>query len=138
MAEQQLDAAGERQQLEGAEGPLFSKDREAAREAGRRGGLRRQELARLKREDPEAWARETFAAERAGLSNLLLDAAYGRGTFAGDIECQECGAHVSIPLLPPEKRLGAVVKAMEYAIGRPTPRKDAEPATPEEGGLSIE
>ena len=105
--------------------PLFARDREAAVEAGRKGGLRRQELARLQREDPEAWARVTFAAERAALSKELLDAALGRGEWHD---------------LPLEKRLTALTKALEYAIGRPTPRKDPEekPAQDDSHGLTIE
>jgi hypothetical protein len=105
--------------------PFFERDREAAREAGRRGGLRRQELARLKREDPEAWARETFSSERAALSKELLDAALGRGAWHD---------------LPLDKRLQALTKALEYAVGRPVARKDDQaPETQEpDTGLTIE
>lgn len=102
--------------------PHFA-DREAAREAGRKGGRRKAELARLRREDPEAYVRETFAVERAALSKELLDAALGRG-----------GWHD----LPLEKRLQALTKALEYAVGRPTARKDEEPPQQDEGGLTIE
>jgi hypothetical protein len=106
------------------DGPFFQRDRAAAAEAGRKGGRRRQELARLKQEDPEAWARETFAAERAALSKTLLDAALGRG------EWHE---------LALDKRLTALSKALEYAVGRPVARKDTPVEPPEQPpGLTIE
>lgn len=107
-----------------AKAPFFERDKEAAREAGRRGGLRRAENARLKKEDPDAYIRATFAAERAALSKELLDAALGRNEWHD---------------LPLEKRLGALTKALEYAVGRPTARKDEEaPAVENPPGLSIE
>ena len=111
-------------QADDVKGPFFERDREAARAAGRKGGLRRQELARLRKEDPEAYARETFSAERVALSKALLDAALGRNEWHD---------------LPLEKRLAALTKALEYAVGRPTARKDDEEAPPAQTpGLSIE
>lgn len=112
---------------------------ETAREAGKRSAEARAERRRLLEEDPDALIRLEFQSERAALSKELLDAAFGRGSFAAEVECDGCGAHVSVPGLPPEKRLGAVTKALEYAVGRPTARKD-EPASKREEapGLTIE
>lgn len=103
--------------------PRYFEDREAAREAGRKGAAISQERARLKAEDPEAYVRATFEAKRAELSKELLDAALGTGSWSE---------------LEPAKRLTALFRAMEYAVGRPTARKDAEPQTEEAVGLAIE
>lgn len=67
--------------------------------------------------------REEFSGRAPELTRALLDAALGTGDWHD---------------LPLEKRLDALKRALEYAVGRPTARKDSEPATPEEGGLSIE
>lgn len=107
-----------------ADGPFFKRDRAAAAEAGRKGGIQKGINARLKREDPEGYIRATFAAERAALSEELLNAALGRGNWHD---------------LPLERRLVALTKALEYAVGRPTARKDDEPPAPAEApGLTIE
>lgn len=104
--------------------PSFEAGSEAAREAGRKGGLARARNAKLKEDDPEAWAKQLFGSERAALTSALLDAALGRGDFHD---------------LSPEKRLQALTKALEYAIGRPTPRKDdGSPEPPPAAGLTIE
>jgi hypothetical protein len=101
-------------------------DPEKAQAASRKGVKRRQELAKLAREDPDEYMRQRFASERSGLATLLLDAAYGRGTFATSWtvtrECEhghEVEVFVEQPLLDPAKRLAAVTKAMEYAYGKP-------------------
>lgn len=104
--------------------PPFT-DVEFAREQARKGGLRAQELRRLRADDPEEYLRQTFAAESPGLIALLLDAAHGRGAF------QE---------LPPEKRLSAISQALAYGVGRPATQAKPPPKEPEkaEPGLVVE
>lgn len=113
-------------------------------EKARAAGLRSAEAARERRENPEAHMRALFEKQRAALSNTLLDAAFGRGTFGGQAtaECPSCGTEVSvdIPSLLPDKRLTAVAKALEYSIGRPAQAKAAPAPEPEKprAGLVIE
>lgn len=88
---------------------------ETPEEAGRRGAAERWRRERLKREDPEKFMREQFDSSKADLSQALLDAALGRGEWHD---------------LPLDKRLAAITKAMEYAVGRPASQKVA----PSDGG----
>ena len=88
----------------------------------------RWERYRLQKEDPEEYLRQTFEAHKAQLSKELLDAALGNGDWHD---------------LPLEKRLQALTKALEYAVGRPvqrTPPKGDDDGTPSEetGGLELE
>lgn len=96
-------------------------DSVTAQEAGRASGEARRALAALKETDPEAYVRQTFAAKQAELAAELLDAALGAGTWTE---------------LPLDKRLSALYRALEYAVGRPTSRKDDDKPA-EGGGLSI-
>ena len=119
-----------------------------AAEAGRKGGNRKAEMAKLKKTDPEAYMFERFGQERAELTTALLDAAYGRGSFAGWAggDCSNCGFHVEVvvPSLAPDKRLSAVIKGLEYAVGKPQAGKAtgsggaAKPDEPPASGLSVE
>lgn len=103
--------------------PTFS-DPEKAREAGRRGAAVRAEKRKLQEQDPEAYVREKFAARRVALSEALLHAALGEGEWAE---------------LSLDKRLTALSKALEYAVGRPVARRDASEQKEEpQAGLSIE
>lgn len=75
-------------------------------EMGRRGGQKSAETRRRQRDmSPDERARDAIARDVPGLINELLDAAHGRGDFEG---------------LDQKTRLAAVVKAMEYGVGRPT------------------
>ena len=120
-----------------------------AAEAGRKGGARKAEMAKLKKTDPEAYMLERFGQERAGLTTALLDAAYGRGSFSGVVmgHCPDCGmpaVEVVVPSLAPDKRLSAVIKGLEYAVGKPQAGKatgsgrGAKPDEPPASGLSVE
>lgn len=101
----------------------FSK--ETASAAGKVSGEARRRRAELRESDPEAYMYETFSAKKAELSGALLDAALGKGTWHD---------------LPLEKRLTALTKALEYAVGKPTTQKAAPADEPEKAapGLSIE
>ena len=111
--------------------PPFS-DPEVQAAAASKGGRVKAERSRLKRDDPEEYLRLTFEVERVGLTELLLDAAHGRKTFAGEATatCGGCGEEVTVsfPSLPPDKRLAAITKALEYAMGRPTTRDRPSPS----------
>lgn len=101
--------------------------KEDAVEKGRKGGQRAAELRKLRAEDPEAYAFMRFELKKGRLTNELLQAALGEGKWKD---------------LPLDKRLTAVMKALEYAVGKPTAGKstgntepDEEPAKP---GIVIE
>ena len=81
-----------------------------------------------------------FRSERAGLTNQLLEAAYGKGTFSATVECPHCGGEVPVPALAPDKRLTAITKALEFSIGRPATQKAPAAAKEEEEapGLLVE
>lgn len=100
-------------------------DSESARQAQAKGTETKRRRAELKETDPEAYLRETFSAKKAELSQALLDAALGQGDWHE---------------LPLDKRLTALTKALEYAVGKPTTQKAAptENRQPESQGLSIE
>jgi hypothetical protein len=100
-------------------------DPEVARAAQRKSAESRRRRAALKEQDPEAYLVETFSAKKAELSEQLLKAALGQD------EWHE---------LPLDKRLTALTKALEYAVGKPTTQKSApssEAREPEPQGLSI-
>jgi len=89
------------------------------------GGIRSAENRRARRDDPEAALEATFAAQRLRLIERLLDAAYARKNFS---------------TLAPDKQLTAIIKALEYSVGKPLPAK-ATPAEEEakpRGGLTVE
>ena len=99
---------------------LFTK--ENAAEKGRIGGLAAAEKRRLRREEPETFVALTLEESRPQLVKALLDAALARGEW---------------DLLPLEKRLSAVVKALEYAVGKPTAAEKETSEKAEEVGLTI-
>lgn len=100
--------------------PPFT-DPEFAREAQRKSVESRKRRA----EDPEGWLRARFADKAPQLSEQLLKAALGED------EWHE---------LPLDKRLTALTKAMEYAVGKPTvqTKSPTQSVQPEPSGLSIE
>lgn len=94
-------------------------DREKAREASRKGNA---EKARRRALEPEVRALLKLEDAADSLTQALLDAALGRGTFA---------------TLSPADRLKATIKALEYSVGRPSPAtKDTDiPDVPTAAGL---
>lgn len=98
-------------------------DTESAREAGIRSAEERKRRAELAASDPEAYLRDTFSAKKEQLTQALLDAALGQGVFHD---------------LDPGKRLQALTKALEYAVGKPTAQTKQPDQTQPEQGLSIE
>lgn len=99
-------------------GPYFA-DREKAREASAKGNA---EKARRRALEPEVRALLKLEDAADQLTQALLDAALGRGTFA---------------TLSPADRLKATIKALEYSVGRPSPsaRPDDAPDVPTAAGL---
>ena len=99
-------------------------DSATAREAAQKSAEERRRRAVLRETDPEAYLVATFSAKKAELSQALLNAALGQG------EWHE---------LPLDKRLTALTKALEYAVGKPSTQKSApeQEAKPAETGLSI-
>lgn len=122
-----------------------------SKEAASNGGKERARRQRLRRDDPDAWAAETFRRSKADLVEELLDAALGRGKWVGVVvvehTCEGCGAEslvtVDIPSLPPEKRIGALTKSLEYTVGRtqqgkPTGTSEPErPTEPPKRGIEL-
>lgn len=77
-------------------------DAEAARDAGRKSG----EARRRKRDlSPVERAEEAAGRDAPQLVKELLDAAHGRGSFEG---------------LNADLRLKALIRALEYGLGRPS------------------
>lgn len=72
----------------------------------------------------EARARDVLASNAEALARELLNA-LGRGDYAGELK--------------PRDRMQAVIKALEWGIGRPTPASPPEepPITDEDIGISI-
>mgnify|MGYP005856785109 CR=1 FL=1 len=99
------------------------KDKEKARQGGLKGGAAfRAKMAKAK-EDPLFLARDALP----GLFNDLLRAAKGSGTWK---------------TLPKEKRLVAILKLIEYGVGRPETMSKAKvdqdvQAQDEQEGLTI-
>lgn len=97
--------------------PLF--DTEAAREAGRKSGEARRRKSTL---SPTQRAEEAASRAAPDLVKELLDAAQGKGDFEG---------------LNPDLRLKALIRALEYGLGRPTAaakgqgEDESSPPTPE-------
>lgn len=86
---------------------------EEAKRAAARSAEVRAKRAEARRDPPPA--RQTFEAATGALALELVDAALGQGSFAD---------------LAPDKRLAALIKALEFGIGRPQQAKD-EKARPE-------
>lgn len=104
--------------------PFTDQDREAAAEAGRKGAAEQARRRALEASDPERYLIETFSAKKTKLAKQLLDAALGEDEWAA---------------LPLDKRLTALFKALEYAVGKPAQQKAAPvEAEKPETGLSIE
>jgi hypothetical protein len=70
-------------------------------------------------------AREVLASHAEALAKELLNAALGKGAYGGELK--------------PRERLQAVIKALEWGIGRPVPAAPAEepPSDDDEIGLII-
>ena len=125
-ATKQLDADLCLRQVGQLKTPHFS-DPDAAREAGIKGGAASAEARKRRAEedakDPEAAIRRLLGDHRRELAESLLDAALGKGDWEK---------------LPLDKRLTALTKAMEYAVGKPTTKRDTpESEPPAPAGLSI-
>ena len=84
--------------------------RETATAAARKSVERRAELRELAQSAPDEYMVQFFEREKPALVKALMDAAFGRGPFEN---------------LPPDKRLSAVIKALEYAHGKPTAKAPA-------------
>ena len=90
-------------------------DSETAREAGKRSAEMR---ARRRDKSPEERALEAIRERLGALTKELLSAALGEGAFAD---------------LKNEERLKAVVRALEWGLGRPTtvrPEQEAKATVP--------
>jgi hypothetical protein len=97
-----------------------------ASEMGRRGvQARRQKAEQRAVMSADARAREVLASNAEALARELLNAALGKGDYAGELK--------------PRDRMQAVIKALEWGIGRPTPASPPEePRMPdEEVGIKI-
>jgi hypothetical protein len=100
---------------------------ENAKEMAQRGvEARRQKAERRAAISADARAREVLASNAEALARELLNAALGRGDYAG--------------ALKPRDRMQAVIKALEWGIGRPIPASPPEeaPIPEEDVGLIIE
>jgi hypothetical protein len=95
-------------------------DAERASEAGRLSGLARRRKATM---NPQERALDAISKGLGELTKELLDAAMGRGDFAA---------------LDPKTRVSALMRVLEYGLGKPTVdskapptlSKDDEPSTP--------
>lgn len=97
-----------------------------ASELGKRGAAARAANRRLAEEDPIAYANLRLTENRARLVTELLSAALGRGDWKD---------------LPLDKRLQALIKALEYAQGKPVTGRAASEGDEEEvprRGISVE
>ena len=102
--------------------PPFT-DPEVARAAQAKGTETKRRRAEEDAKDPEAAIRRLLGGHRTELAQNLLDAAMGRGDWTN---------------LPLDKRLQALTKAMEYAVGKPTTKRDTpESEPPAPAGLTI-
>ena len=100
---------------------LFTK--ETAPEKGRIGGLASAAQRKRRAEDPQKWVQDTLKRAQPELVEALLEAAGAKGTWSQ---------------LSPEKRLSAVIKALEYALGRPISfEPKPEPGEHQAVGLTI-
>ncbi len=101
---------------------LFTKETAAA--AGRKGAAAREVNRKRREADPAFALREDLKAALPGLTSDLLKAARGQHPY---------------DTLPPDKRLAALFKALEYAVGRPGAIDKQPPpdeAAKQEGGGS--
>lgn len=102
-------------------------DPEAAAEAGRLSGAIRRRKASM---TPEERALDAIGRKLGPLTKELLDAALGEGDFASRVEeYEEDGEtkRVFIPGLKPETRLSAILRAMEWKLGKAPTAKRSEP-----------
>ena len=102
--------------------PLTEEERQRARETGRQGGLKSAETRRAKaamRADLKARQKFVDAAEE--VAQELLDAALGKGRWAGNGKG---------PLLDAKERAGLLKTCLEYGVGRPRPQ---DPMSVDEG-----
>jgi hypothetical protein len=100
---------------------------ENAKEMGQRGvEARRQKAEERASMTADARAREVLASNAEALARELLNAALGRGDYAGELKARD--------------RMHAVIKALEWGIGRPTPASPPEEPLilDEDVGLIIE
>jgi hypothetical protein len=78
------------------------------------------ETQRRQREmTPEQRALDAIGARLGQLTNELLEAALGRGDFAPHFE-GEGDDKVFVAGLKPETRVSALIRAMEWRLGRPS------------------
>jgi len=89
-------------------------DAESAAEAGRRSGEVRRRKSTM---TPEERALESIGAKLGSLTKELLEAALGEGDFED---------------LKPETRLTAILRAMEWKLGKAPTAKRQETETPPE------
>lgn len=96
-----------------------------APEMGRRGVQARRENAdRRAALSADARAREVLASSAEALARELLNAALGRGHYAEDLK--------------PKDRLQAVIKALEWGVGRPIPANPPQETSQTEDDAGIE
>ena len=100
-------------------------DHENAKEMGQRGvQARRQKAEQRAAISADARAREVLASNAEALARELLNAALGRGDYAGELK--------------PRDRMQAVIKALEWGIGRPIPANPPQETTQTEDDAGIE
>ena len=98
-------------------------DPDAARQAQAKSAESRRRRAEEEANDPEVAIRRLLGGHRTELAQNLLDAALGRGDWGK---------------LTLDKRLTALTKAMEYAVGKPTTKRETpETEPPAAAGLTI-
>ena len=99
---------------------------EQAREYASKGGQASAERAERRRGmTPEQRVKEAFQASSEMLADELIDAALGRGDFEE---------------LDPKIRITAIVKAMEYGLGKPNTGQSIsgpEPEKKQEAGIEF-
>ena len=96
-----------------------------AQEMGRRGvQARRENAGRRAALGADTRAREVLASSAEALARELLNAALGRGNYAEDLK--------------PKDRLQAVIKALEWGVGRPIPANPPQETTQTEDDAGIE
>jgi len=83
-------------------------DSDAAAEAGRRSGEARRRAAAM---NPQERALDAITKKLGSLTNELISAALGEGSFAE---------------LDPKTRVSALVRVLEYGLGKPTVAAKAE------------
>ena len=95
-------------------------DSETATEAGKQGGIA---SGRSRSQSPEERAIAAVKRKAPDLMKDLLAAALGQAPFEQ---------------LKPETRVGALLRALEYGVGKPVvPRGDSRKVAEEEGGITL-